>query len=112
MSAGPLVALQAMDIGTDHSCSWAMDPDMVLGSSPSMDDMMPSVGRAGHSDWYGLNGSVVLASPHGPRSHLLGLQGQQKPRTSVRVLVVAGSQTQICRAEDQSHTTPSHTMPW
>lgn len=106
MSAGPLVALQARDIRTDHSCDWAMDPDMVLGSSPSMDDMMPSVGRAGHSDWHGLNGSVVLESPHGLRSHLHGLQWQQKPGTSVRVLAVAGPQIQICWAEAQSHTTP------
>lgn len=63
MSAGPLVALQAMDISTDHSCGWAMDPDMVLGSSPSMDDMMSLVVRPGHSDWYGLNGSMVLCIP-------------------------------------------------
>lgn len=95
MSAGPLVALQARDISTDCSCGWAMDPDMVLGSSLSMDVMMASVARAGHSDWHGLNGSVVLASPHGPRSHLLGLKWQQKPGISVQVLVVAGPQTQM-----------------
>lgn len=76
MSTGPLVALQIMDIGTDHSCGWAMDPDMFLGSSPSMDVMMALVGSAGHSDQHGLKGSVVLVSPHDPRSHLLGLQWQ------------------------------------
>lgn len=70
------MALQAMDIGTDRSCGWAMDPDVFLGSSPSMDVMMALVGSACHSDQHGLKGSMVIVSAHDPRSHLLGLQWQ------------------------------------
>lgn len=70
------MALQAMDIGTDSSCGWAMDPDVFLGSSLSMDVMMALVGSACHSDQHGLKGGVVVVSPHDPRSHLLGLQWQ------------------------------------
>ena len=66
-STHPLVVTGAKDFNQDSGCCRAMNPDMVLGSSPGLDNTMAPGDSAGHSDQYGPGSGKVLRHPHGHR---------------------------------------------
>lgn len=61
-----LKATQSMGINTDPSCSWTMDPNMVIVFSPGQNVTSTVVCKASHSDKDGtqqLNGPQIPTQP-------------------------------------------------
>lgn len=52
------MAIEATEINSDPRYYRAMDPGIVPGSSPGLNDTMALGGKAGHSGWHG-PGSVT-----------------------------------------------------
>lgn len=59
LSVWPLVAIWAMINHTFSSCSWTMDTDMVLCSSPDPDVTMVLIGNTGHLVQHGPSGMAL-----------------------------------------------------
>lgn len=56
-----------MDVNTDPSYGWAMDPDMVLRNSLGPDVTIVLFDSVSYFDGCGSNSPVVLEPPHGSR---------------------------------------------
>lgn len=74
-----------MDIDTDPSCGWSMDPDMFLGNSPGSDVIMTPVGSAGHCDY--LDPMAVWPLDH----YTLDPRCEPRFQTSARTWMATGA---------------------